>query len=231
MIKVVFIDIDNTLLSFSEYVKKAMNDGFAKFKIKPYTETMFPIFEKINNSLWKRIEQGTLSYEELMRIRWNMIFKELDIDFDGEIFEEYFKEQLFDSAIPEKNAKELLEYLSGRYQLCVASNGPYEQQINRLRVAGMYDYFTHIFISSKVGAQKPSAEFFEYCFKELRASEFPQLLAEETIILGDSYTSDMVGEIAYGMQTCFYQKDAFPEDKISQVDYVVDSLAKVKQVL
>ena len=52
MIQVVLIDIDNTLLSFSGYVKEAMRDGFAQYGLKPYTEAMFPVFERINNSTW-----------------------------------------------------------------------------------------------------------------------------------------------------------------------------------
>ena len=56
MIQVVLIDIDNTLLSFSGYIKEAMRDGFAQYGLKPYTEAMFPVFERINNSLWEQIE-------------------------------------------------------------------------------------------------------------------------------------------------------------------------------
>ena len=45
MIKVVFIDIDNTLLSFTDYVKESMREGFPSFGLKPYMEAMFPTFE------------------------------------------------------------------------------------------------------------------------------------------------------------------------------------------
>ena len=163
MIKVVLIDIDNTLLSFSGYVKEAMRDGFSSFGLKPYTDDMFPVFEEINNSLWRQIEQGTLTFEELMKCRWNLIFKALEIDFDGEVFEEFFRKNLFYSAVPEDGALDLLNYLCRKYTLCAASNGPYEQQMNRLRIGKMRDCFTHCFISSQIGAQKPSRQFFDYC--------------------------------------------------------------------
>ncbi len=231
MIKVVFIDIDNTLLSFSGYVKEAMRDGFAQFGFKPYTEAMFPVFEKINNRLWGQLEQGTLSYEELIKIRWNMIFKELGIAFDGQVFEEYFREKLFYSAVPEQGAVELLEYLSRRYVLCAASNGPYEQQINRLRIAKMHDYFAHFFISSRIGAQKPNRAFFDYCFRELRTSGFPELLPEETMIIGDSISSDISGGNAYGMHTCLYQKHTVPDADISGADHVAASLNEIERIL
>lgn len=231
MIKVIFIDIDNTLLSFSGYVKEAMRDGFSRFGLKPYTDSMFPVFEKINDALWRQIEQGTLSFEELMERRWNLIFKELQIDFDGTVFEEYFRKEFFYSAVPEDGAMDLLDYLSSKYTLCVASNGPYAQQMNRLQVGKMRDYFSYCFISSQVGAQKPSRQFFDYCFKALREAEFPELVPEEVMIIGDSISSDISGGSDYGMSTCLYQKQAISECGDSGADYVVSSLVEIKNIL
>lgn len=231
MIKVVLIDIDNTLLSFSGYVKEAMRDGFSRFGLKPYTEEMFPVFEEINNSLWRQIEQGMMTLEELMECRWNLIFKALGIDFDGKVFEEYFRRELFYSAVPEDGAIDLLEYLSRKYTLCAASNGPYEQQMNRLQTGKMSSYFSYCFISSRVGAQKPNRAFFDYCFNVLREAEFPGLMPEEVMIIGDSISSDISGGRDYGMRTCLYQKEAMPECGNSGADYVVNSLTDIKNIL
>ena len=231
MIKIVFLDIDNTLLSFSEYLKESMRTGFSAFGLKPYTEEMFPVVEEINHGLWKQIEQGLLTYEELLEIRWNKIFSQLGIDFDGRVFETYFKEQLFYSAIPEEGALELLEYLSGKYVLCAASNGPFEQQLNRLRKGNMYDYFSYFFISSKIGAQKPGRDFFDQSFRELRGSGFPKLIPEETMIIGDSVSSDISGGKDYGMHTCLYQKVPDPETDVSKADHVVRSLTEIRNIL
>ncbi len=231
MIKAVFFDIDNTLLSFSGYVKEAMRDGFSFFGLKPYTEAMFPVFEEINNSLWRQLERGTLSFEELTDRRWDLIFRALGIDFDGKTFEEYFREKLFYSAVPEEGAPELLEYLSRKYTLCIASNGPWEQQMNRLRLAKMSDFFTHFFISSQIGAQKPARQFFDCCFHVLRKAGFPELAPEETIIIGDSVSSDISGGRGYGMHTCLYRKDGKPECGDPGADHVVSRLAEIKKFL
>lgn len=231
MIKVVLIDIDNTILSFSGYVKESMREGFSFFGLKPYTEEMFPVFEEINDFLWKQIEQGTLTLEELMEVRWNMIFEQIGIDFDGRLFEKYFREKLFYSAVPEDGAVDILKYLSSKYTLCVASNGPYEQQMNRLRIAGMRDYFKHFFISSQVGAQKPSKQFFDYCINTLKKAEFPELEPDEVIIIGDSVSSDMSGGIEYGIRTCLYQKNSLTERRNPGVDHVISSLAEIKNIL
>ena len=231
MIKVVLVDIDNTLLSFTGYVKDAMREGFSYFGLKPYTEDMFPVFERINNSLWRQLEQGTLTFEELTECRWDLIFKDLNIVFDGKVFEEYFRERLFCSAVHEDGAVDLLKYLSSKYTLCAASNGPYDQQMNRLRVGEMIDYFDHCFISSQIGAQKPARQFFDRCFSILRESGLPDLAPEEVMIIGDSISSDISGGIEYGIHTCLYQKNKIPERNNSGADHVVGSLYDIKRIL
>lgn len=231
MIKVVFIDIDDTLLSFSGYVKQAMKDGFKKYGFREYDETMYQTFNEVNSGLWRQIEDGTLTFSELKKIRWNMVFKELDIDFDGEEFEAYFREELSHSAIVEPGAKELLEYLSKRYVLCAASNGPHDQQVNRLRIGKLYDFFNYFYISEKVGAQKPSREFFDYCIKDLSENGIKGLLPEEIMIIGDSVSADMLGGKQYGMKTCLYNVNNKYSEKALEADYMVDSLLEVMNIL
>lgn len=228
--KAVFIDIDNTLLSFSEYVKHTMQTGFEHFGLKRYEPYMYDIFTEENNKLWHRIEQGTLVFSELEKVRWNIIFARLGIDFDGTVFEKYFRRALYDSAIPTPGANEMLRYLSGKYILCVASNGPYEQQVHRLEVAGIKRYFDYIFISEKLGASKPSEEFFGRAFAELNSGREEAIMPADTIIIGDSLTSDIEGGRNYGMKTCFYNVSGVQSDTI-KADYVIDELNEVEGIL
>ena len=225
--KAVFIDIDNTLLSFSEYVKHTMQTGFEHFGLKRYEPYMYDIFTEENNKLWRRIEQGTLVFSELEKVRWNIIFARLGFEFDGTVFEKYFRRALYDSAIPMPGANEMLRYLSGKYILCAASNGPYEQQVHRLEVAGMKRFFDYIFISEKLGASK---EFFRCAFAELNSGREEAIIPADTIIIGDSPTSDIEGGRNYGMKTCFYNVSSVESD-IIKADYVIDELNEVKGIL
>ena len=71
---------------------------------------------RINDGLWLEIEKGTLTRKRLHEIRWNTIFSELGIDFDGVVFEKTFLEFLFDSHEHVDGADEILKkYLSGKY--------------------------------------------------------------------------------------------------------------------
>lgn len=231
MIKVVLMDIDDTLLSFSGYVKETMKEGFSRFGLPEYDDAMYAVFRKTNDALWRQIEQGTLTFDELLKFRWNKIFRELKIDFDGTVFEKFFRAKLFDSAILEPGATDLLDHLCNNYILCVASNGPFEQQINRLRVGQLYGYFDHFFISEAIGAQKPSREFFDFCMERIREKEDPHVLPEEVMMIGDSVTSDIAGGKRYGFKTCLYAGAQGSAAPVAGADHVVDHLSEIKQFL
>ncbi|MGN0962200.1 MAG: YjjG family noncanonical pyrimidine nucleotidase [Clostridia bacterium] len=235
MIRVLFIDIDNTLLDFDGYVRETMKKGFQEFGLKPYTEEMFPVFRRINTELWQEIEAGELTLAELTKIRWSRILETLNIAFDGIRFEDYFREGLFHSAIPVDGAMEMLSYLEKRYRLCAASNGPYEQQRNRLKKAGMDSFFSHFFVSERIGASKPAEAFFTRSMEELNKSltlrrEKPVTPAE-IMIIGDSLTSDMEGGRRSGLKTCLFDREHKHKKEDLAVDHIICDLREVSFIL
>ena len=88
----------------------------------------------------------------------DIIFKCLDIEFDWYcFFEKYFRGGLFDSAIPEDGAYELLEYLKREiYSLWLV------MVLVSSRCTGWrlpMKYFDYIFVSERIRASKPSKVF------------------------------------------------------------------------
>lgn len=230
MYKVILLDVDNTLLSFDEYVKQSMVSGFAHFGLGEYREEMFAVFTHINDALWRDLEKQRLNFDELLKKRWNTIFSALGITFDGELFEEYFRAQLFESAIEVEGALALLEALHGHFTLCIASNGPYQQQVNRLKIAKMLPYFEHLFISEQIGYAKPSRAFFEECLRRLREGGL-DVEPHEVLMVGDSLTSDIEGGAEFGLGTCFYNPGGVALPKGIHVDYNVRMLREIVVIL
>ena len=137
MITTVFIDIDNSLLDFDVCATYAMSKGLEKYG-KHYENGLFECFKKINDNLWRRIEDGTLTKDGLKKIRWNLVFDAVGIKgIDGPEFEEIFHDFLAVSAEPVSGAHELLTNLYGKYKLFATSNGPFKQQDFRLEKADM----------------------------------------------------------------------------------------------
>ncbi len=227
MIKAVLIDVDNTLLDFNLSAERSIENAFNKYGL-PYNEKTFPTFRVINDKLWDRIEQGEITRKELHRDRFNIIFKDLGIDFDGYTIEQEFLDQLFNVAIPVDGALETLKYLSEKYKVYTASNALHLQQINRLTISGLMPYVSKTFISEVIGYPKPSPEFFKACFEGIKPIEINQ-----TIMIGDSLNADIMGGKNCGLTTIYfnYNKKPIPEDKRGYCDYVVDNLLEIKNII
>ena len=235
MIKALFIDIDDTILDFVGYVKETMRTGFDKFGLPEYQPWMYDVFHRENGELWRALERGEITFEDIQRNRWNIVFKALGIEGDGPAFEAYFRAQLHDSGILILGAKETLEALSDKYLLFVASNGPEDQQRNRLKVAGVDSLFIDVFTSGEIGASKPTKEFFDVCMD--RANRFAVtkdtagLKKEEILMIGDSLTSDISGAVEYGLMSCLFDPSGEAFGKMNDVDYEVKSWKDIEQIL
>ncbi len=234
MIRVVMIDVDNTLLDFDEYVKFAMKTGFEKFGFKKYEEWMYDEFCIINHGFWRAYEKGEVSYEDILNNRWNSVFEKLGIVGDGVAFEKFFKGTLFDNAILINGAIDALRYLSERYVVCTATNGPFEQQKNRLQISGINEFTTLDFISEEMGEQKPKREFFEIAKRRLdeyftrndeKAIEF-----SEMIMIGDSLSSDISGAKNVGIKTCYFDKSE-TNKKCAEADVSISGWKEIKNIL
>ncbi len=225
MIKVVLLDVDNTLMDFRECAHQAMHFAAEEWGLT-LPANITQVFHRINDGLWHRIEEGSLTVPRLHEIRWGLIFEELGIDRDGVEFEQRFLKNLAKGSATVEGAKELLEYLAPKYTLCVASNAPYYQQTSRLTNAGLLGYFDHLFISEKIGFSKPKPEFFEACMKELEG-----VSKEEIMMIGDSLTADIGGAAAFGLQTCWFNFSGAPKEQGSGADHTVDRLEEIKNIL
>ena len=224
MIKTVLIDVDNTLLDFNKSACLATKKAMAYYNL-PFREEDFSKFIEINDGLWRDIEKGKLTREQLKAKRFNLILSAWGIDFDGVKVEEKFRQYLKDCAVTVDGAIELLEYLTYKYDVYVVSNAIHAMQQNRLKVSGIHKYFKDFFVSELIGADKPSKEFFDRCFNRLKTSR------EETILIGDSLSADILGGINSNIKTIWFDYNNTGDTKGLKPDYIVTKLVDVKDIL
>ena len=227
MIKTVFLDIDNTLICFRKCGKVALKTAFINNGIE-FKEEYAPIFFCVNDGLWDLVEKGKLTREGIYAVRFKKVLEALKIETEVPFsdIEKEFRNTIHNVAECVDGAKELIEYLAKKYRLCVASNSIYEQQVNRLKIAGLFEYFDKIFVSENIGFSKPQKQFFERCFSQLG-----DLKPSETVMIGDSLTADISGAHDFGMQTIWYNHLHLPIPQKKNYDYLVDSLLEIKNIL
>lgn len=226
MIKAVFIDIDDTLLDFGKCAEYAMAESFKDFGLV-FDGYMFPVFEEINAGLWHRLEKGEIEKSDLYSKRWVTVLGKFGIThINGNEFERHFQKHISESAEKVDGADELLMYLSSKYKIYAASNGPHEQQIKRLKKANLLEYFTYIFTSELLGLQKPDVAFFDACF-----ANTDNIKPEETVLIGDSLHADISGGMKCNMKTIWFNKKNNGTDGSVHPDCTVHSLNEIKSII
>ena len=225
MIKAVFIDIDNTLIDFNKSSKSAIQKSFLEHNL-PFTDNVFPTFITTNAKLWQMIEKGTFTRQRLHNERWNMVLAQLGLTYDGTKIEQSFLNNLYDCAILVDGALDIVEYLSKKYYLCTASNAPHHQQLHRLQITGIKPFIKQVFTSESLCADKPSKEFFDRCVEKIG-----NISPEQAVMIGDSLTADIEGGKNYGLKTIWYNHNKEQLPKVKIYDYLVNSLAEIKEIL
>jgi putative hydrolase of the HAD superfamily len=115
---------------------------------------------------------------------------ELDRDNFFEVAYEHFAEAGVWELYPE--VPEVLEQLRPRFQLAVISN--FDGRLRFiLQHLGISNYFSHIFVSSELGADKPDPEIFR------RALKLIHLNADEVLHVGDDAERDWKAASAAGL--------------------------------
>ena len=225
-IKVVLVDIDNTLLDFNKCARVALKAALEKNGFA-YTEDMYPVFERENNKIWKELEMGIVTRDELHAQRFSRILKALGLDEGkGALVEETFQQEVGEGAEHVTGSLEALKYIGARYPVYAASNARQARQVKRLAKAGMMPYIKGVFSSEDMGANKPAAAFFDGVMARL-----PGVAPADCVLIGDSLSADILGGKNYGIKTIWYNHDRLPVPDDCPADHVVDAITDIIGIL
>ena len=226
MIKYVLFDVDDTLLDFGKAEAAAIGKTFERIGI-PVTEELIRRYSEINAQQWARLERGEISREQVLTGRFDILFSELGLhNIPSEMAQASYEYLLGIGHYFVDGAEALLEALKDKYELYIVSNGNASVQDRRLKSAGIIPYFRDIFISERVGFNKPSAEFFDACFERI-----PGFERDKAIIVGDRLSSDIQGGINAGVKTCWFNPKGEAPDPDIRADYEIKHLSELPALL
>ncbi len=223
------LDADNTLFDFDAAEKYALEKTFTDCGWD-YSAEIFCFYHRCNDDLWKALERGEVTRDELKVSRFiqTRAFMEANgytcatADYDA-MSSAYLKNLGACSTLLD-GAKELCAELSQFYRLCIITNGTASVQYSRIQNSGIADFFEHLFISEEIGHQKPAKEFFDKVFET-----YPNVKKEDMLVIGDSISSDIKGAIGAGLDCCYFNTGEAPEG--IKVTYQAKSFEDIRKLL
>lgn len=194
-----YFDLDNTLLDFHAAEREALTSLLKLHKI-PFSEEEIKLYSKINQSYWERFERGEIPKKEIYAGRFRTFLEAVDQSGDPEqMAVDYFSFLSLNCDFIE-GATDILDYVKAKgYILCATTNGMAKTQYNRIEKSGLNNYFDYIFVSETTGSQKPEKEYFDYAVEHSAEKDRSKIL-----VIGDSMSSDILGGINAGIDTCWY---------------------------
>lgn len=200
--KYILFDLDGTLMDFNKGERNAFIKTIAHFNNYVPNEDEIRFFSSTNERLFNEFAKGKMKRIEFQESRFKEITDYMHITGDISIFNKYYVEELKYQADLFDDCIEVLEYLSKKYKLFIASNGMNEVQLKRLKKAQIYDRFDGIYISEVIGHNKPDKEFFEYIIKDIKDNDI-----KEYIMIGDRYDTDILGARNLGIDGILISKE------------------------
>ena len=229
---IILWDVDGTLMDFKAAEKQALGRCLEALGVEP-AEALLCEYSRINISYWKRFERGELTKEEVLLGRFVEFLEKEHLPGVPEKVLWSYEENLSHTWFIQDDALKLCKELKERgLQQYVVTNGWSFVQRTKLEESGFNSVMDGSFISDDLGIQKPQKGFFQACFMEIFGTGEPSREAlSRVLIVGDSLTSDMLGGMNAGIDSCWYSSSEEKEDSEIPVTYRIENLWDILPIL
>lgn len=230
-----FIDFDDTIYDTHGNAEIALGELFEAFALHrcfPSLDAFTVPYWQANVELWGQYSRGeiTRDYLILERFRRPLSLASPALWSDDESMRRYCLEvsdKFLDLCACKPGiidgARELLDYLHGRYRLHLCSNGFHEVQYRKLKASDTLRYFDRVILSEDAGANKPSQAYFDYAFRITGADP------ASTLMIGDNYATDIQGAARAGLDTLLF--DRWQDPRAIEYTYKVSHLREIMTIL
>ena len=195
-------------------------------RLFPFTAALQDIdatFSKINSALWKQLEKGLITRDVIRIRRFEQFCEATCVSAEPKDMSELYVKLLGQSCFVYEGAEELCKKLSEKYELYIVTNGIGTVQQSRLAKSGLLPYFKDVFVSEKIGSQKPEKKFFDFVFENISEKD-----KSKVVIIGDSMSSDILGGINAGIDTCFF--NPLGREEVYSPTYAVKSFKELENI-
>lgn len=227
--KNLFFDLDDTLWAFSLNARDTFEEMYHKYDYGRFFHSFqhfYTLYQHRNAELWEEYGKGLVSKDELNRQRFLYPLEAVgvqDVALAAAFSANFFSVILTKSKLM-PHAYEVLEYLHGKYNLYILSNGFQELQCHKMRSAGIDHFFKKVILSDDIGILKPWPEIFHFALSATQSE------VSDSLMIGDSWENDVMGAKGVGMRQVFYNVTGKKELPF-QPTYLIESLKDLMRIL
>lgn len=228
-------DLDDTLIDNVSSIKYAFKLVLEELDLE-YNDDLFDKWVLFDKYYWHQWEIGNITIpskiktteDKVIYLRVNRFlefFKDMDFEQAYELNNLYI-DNLGENILEINGASETIRELSDDYDILIATNGAKSAALKKVEKIGIVPYISEVISSEEVGFSKPHNRFFNHLFAKTKTKEKSQM-----IIIGDSLTTDVLGGMNNGIDTCWFN----PTNEDLPVEYnptiTINKLLQLKKKL
>ena len=242
MYKILIFDLDDTLIDNKENTRAAFATMLSSANGQIYTETLFKQWYALDKQFWIDWQDGLIALPEVLiqekgkksdkfldwlRSQRILMYFENSVTIERAIeLNNIYMQALNDVVVPIDGAQGTLKYLSSKYKLLVATNGPNIATQKKLEKIRCLDYISEVLSADMFGYMKPKIEFFtaiEEKYNDFSISDY--------LIIGDSLKSDIGFGVNAGIDSCWFNRNNEGLDAKYKPTYIINNLEELKYLL
>ena len=140
------------------------------------------------------------------------------IEMNLDLFRKYYWKNFVASVVPDKKANNFLEKLNQKkIPWGIVTNGD-ENQYTKIEKADLVEVLPFIVVSDIFGIRKPHKEIFQYALAKLGIQK------EETLFVGDTIETDIIGAQQFGMKSAWIQHKRVWPDNLVPPEFIISHI-------
>lgn len=233
-IKAVFFDLDDTLFDHLHSTRQGLHavcQAYSCFQQRSIDE-LFADYTRLLDEVHLRVLEGSLTLDEARRERFRRFFllhapeiEDLLIatEHAAILHRETYQasRQVVVGAVP------LLKHLRGKVKVAIVTNNLVAEQVEKLRHLQMDHLIDELVTSEETGYIKPDPEIFRIALDRIACR------AEEAVMIGDSWKSDVLGARSAGIRAIWLNRTgiACPNPELALEIHALEPLDEVVKLI
>jgi putative hydrolase of the HAD superfamily len=207
--RAVLFDLDDTLFDHRESAAEALRrvqGAHEGLRHIPFDE-----FEKLHAALLEELHpevlNARLEMDEARRERFRRLFARCGIAASEDLCAataRRYRNDYMDARRAVAGAAALVAEIRRHAKVAIVSNNMLQEQRDKLEFCGLAAHVDALIVSEEAGVSKPDPAIFSMALAALGAD------ARETVMLGDSWTADVLGARAAGIRAVWFNPLRIP---------------------
>ena len=202
--RAIIFDVDDTLYDQVIPFQKAYDELF-KGCYEISVEELYKRSRHFSDEVFEATQRGEMSMEKMYIYRVQKAFESLEIlvsDEEALKFQDLYATNQKKLELSKTMIRIMNLCQENQIRLGIITNGPSNHQWNKVEALRVMEYIPRefVFVSGDIGVAKPHLDLFNYVKEKM------DLIPQETLLVGDTFESDIVGANMAGWQTVWLKR-------------------------